>query len=85
MKERFSKNRMLLVIETRVRQCQKNWHTMFGSELTEATTYHTAELNGLHAIRLHERFNTNKALYYFIKYWAKQSEAFLDPEHVGVE
>ena len=85
MQQRFTKARMKLVLETRARQCQKNWRVIYGSELNTGTPYHEAELHGPHAIRLHERYNSAWAMYHFIDQWDKQSEAFLDPDHVGVD
>lgn len=84
MNERFSKGRMLLVIETQARQRQEEWQWhKFPGELTEATTYAEAESLGYFAIQLHERFNTLVGLKHFIKNWDKQSSAFLRPDQVG--
>jgi hypothetical protein len=86
MKERFSKARMIKVLETQCAQCVQcyGWVTG-GEELLSTTTAEKAEGFGPGAAQFHARYNAYKGMIYFIKMWDQQSEEFLHPEKVGKE
>jgi hypothetical protein len=86
MKERFSKARMLKVLETHAAQCVQcyGWVTK-GQVLRSSTSASKAEAFGPAAAHWHARYNAYMSLYYFIKNWNMQTDDFLHPEKVGKE
>jgi hypothetical protein len=86
MKERFSKNRMLLVLETLIRQSVWEYGQRGFGELTPRTTHADAEkVNDPIAIRIHAVYNERRAQKIFIEKWKIQSGDFLKPELVGTQ
>lgn len=85
MKERFSKNRMLLVLETMIRQSQLEYRQRGFGNLTPETTYSDAEALGPLAILVHAVYNERRAQKIFIEKWKIQSDNFLNPNHVRDE
>ena len=83
MKPRFSKANMLLVLETLIRQKELEYSQRGYGFLTPKLTYQEAERKGPDAMRIHAVYNERRAQKIFIEQWGIQSEAFLNPDHVG--
>lgn len=83
MKDRFSKNHMLKVLETLIIQSQLEYKQRGFGNLTLETTYNEAEEKGTLAIRIHSVCNERVAQKIFIEQWKKQSDDFLRPDLIG--
>lgn len=82
MKKRFSKNRLLKVLETKCAQCKLHFKYITGETLDKSTSAIRAEEYGVEAVRVHSHYNAYLFVIYFIKKWDMQSEFFLYPETV---
>ena len=81
MKERFSKARMLLVLETLIRQSALEFEQRGFGDITQYS-YAQVESFGPAAIRCYAEYQDRRAMKFFIEGWKIQSDKFLDPDHV---
>jgi hypothetical protein len=81
VKGRFSKNRLLKVLDTMIAQDALEWLHRFGEETSASVPQIQAEKRGVFAVRIHAQRDRTLLLKHFIKTWSMQSSAFLQSEN----